>query len=149
MFLCFHWRERETMFYWKKMFKQRRFLVFQFSVLLMLGDSLIGKFLALVKVKKQTFAAPDKNSLHKDLFFHLQPVWYEYRGVRVKAWKRDTWLIRHASNILILTWLWRAAAVLLPWRWQSVWGELLKRRWSTLDRERSTLTRHQTSDHGN
>lgn len=42
------------MFYWKKMFKQRRFLVFQFSVLLMLGDSLIGKFLALVKVKKQT-----------------------------------------------------------------------------------------------
>lgn len=42
------------MFYWKKMFKQRRFLVFQFSVLLMLGDSLIGKFLALVKVTKQT-----------------------------------------------------------------------------------------------
>lgn len=42
------------MFYWKKMFKQRRFLVFQFSVLLMLGDSLIEKFLALVKVKKQT-----------------------------------------------------------------------------------------------
>lgn len=44
------------MFYWKKMFKQRSFLIFQFSILLvlMLRDSLIGKFLALVNVKKQT-----------------------------------------------------------------------------------------------
>lgn len=60
----------------------------------------------------------------------------------------DAWLIMH-TYILILTWLWCAAAALPPWLWLSVWGGQPERKWSTLQRGSNTVTRHQILNHAN